>query len=263
LNRLAFLLLFSISSVYAASLSEQAQAAWMQRDQPGQLEKAIQLWQDALQAEPQRTELWIPLTKALGRAVRRAPNAKEKKRLAQAALEAGEQATTKNPAQSMGWAYYGEALGQYANTHKGLSSLKKVKQAVKALETSISLDSQNAYAHMLLAEFYRQSPPSISIGDKKKALVYAEKAATLDPNRAINRLAFARALADNQRRQEAIEQLRAILALTPPPDAVPETRSDQETARTLLKEWGAEENPQGTPIGSCDPGDPEAKSCGH
>jgi len=43
---------------------------------------------------------------------------------------------------------------------------------------------------------------------------------------------------DRGQKEEAIEQLQAIAALTPPTNAVPETLSDQETARAMLTHFG-------------------------
>ena len=78
------------SFLFATSPADDAKAAWAQRDQPGQTEKAIHLWQLALKENPQESALWIDLTKAMGRAVRHARNSSEKKRWADQARMAGE-----------------------------------------------------------------------------------------------------------------------------------------------------------------------------
>jgi|GEM_PF-1998155 len=235
-------LLVALSTyVYAETSSQQAQTAWANRDQAGQTEKAIHLWQEALKENPTQATLWIPLTQALGRQVRHTTDSAEKKKWADLGREAGEQAVAKNPQSAEAWAYNAEAIGQWANLHKGTSSLKKVKQAVAALKKALEINPHYAYAHMLLAEFYRQAPSVISVGDKKKALAEAEAAVTDDPTHAINHIAYARALIDNNQREKAIAQLRQVLTLPAPPDAVPETKSDQETAHELLHELGATE----------------------
>jgi tetratricopeptide (TPR) repeat protein len=221
-------------SLFAAATAEEAQAAWAQRDQAGQTEKAIRFWQQALKENPNQPELWLDLTKALGRAVRHAKNGAARKKWADEARAAGEKGVAENPGKPEALAYYAEAIGQWADAHKGPGSLKKVKLAVEALKKALALNPHYAYAHMLLAEFYRQAPSFISVGDKKKALEQAQAAVQDDPAHAINHVVYARALLDNNRKEEAMTQLRTALSLPAPADAVPETKADQETARELL-----------------------------
>jgi tetratricopeptide (TPR) repeat protein len=220
------------------TLAQQAEAAWQERDKPGQTERAISLWQQAAKAEPARADLWIDLTKACGRAVRHASNAAERKRWAERALGYGKNAVACGPQSSSAYAYYAEALGQWANSHKGLHSLRAVDQAVEALHKAISLDPKNAYAHMLLAEFYRQSPRLLSVGNKEKALEEARLAVQYAPQYAIHHLVLARACLDLGKKDEGIAQLQLILTLAAPADVVPETRADQASALALLKDLG-------------------------
>lgn len=228
-----------LSISYAESfLAQQAQLAWQHRDEPGQTEQAIQIWQQAIQAEPQRADLYIPLTRACGRAVRHAPNPEQHKHWADLGRKYGEQAVAGNPQSSEAWAAYGEALGQWAQAHKGIHSLKAVRQAVDALKKAIELDPKNAYAHMLLSSFYRESPGLISVGDKTKALEQGRLAVQWGPGFAINHLVLAKSLIEAGHKDEAAAELQKILALSPPADAVPETRADQDTARTMLQSMG-------------------------
>jgi tetratricopeptide (TPR) repeat protein len=222
----------------AGFLAQQAQLAWQERDKPGQTETAIHLWEQAVQAEPNRGELWIALAKAMGRAVRHSRTSKEREQWADQARAAAKKAVEKNPASAEAYAAYGEALGQWANAHKGVHSLSAVHEAVDMLQKSIAMNPQYAYAHMLLAEFYRQSPRLFSVGDKQKALEQAQKAVEYGPGYAINHLVLARACLDLGNKNEAIAELQKIGSLTPPADAIPETRADQETAVALLQSLG-------------------------
>ena len=216
-------------------LEQRAQAAWQDRDKPGQTEQAIRHWEQAVKAEPGRGELWVRLTKACGRAVRHAKTKTERRRWADLAREYGKKAVDQDPRSSDAYAAYGEALGQWADAHKGLHSLKAVRQAVEALDQSVALNPKNAYAHMLLASFYREAPGVISVGDKNKALEQAKLAVEHGPQYAIHHLVLAKIYLDLGLKDKAIEQLRVIMGLTPPPDAVPETRADQQTAAAMLK----------------------------
>ncbi len=191
-----------------------------------------------LKRNPIAWSLWIDLARAQGRAVRHAKTPDERQKWADEARTSAEQAVKIAPSDSDAFAVYGEALGQWANTHKGIHSLGTVGQAVDALQKAISLDPKNAHAHMVLAEFYRQAPKHISVGDKAKALEQARLAVEDGPDYAINHLALARALLDLGKKEEGIAELQKALTLPAPPDAIPETRADQEAASNLLKSLG-------------------------
>lgn len=235
---LLFLLLAGPLGAETGSLAQQAQLAWQDRDKPGQTETAIRLWQQAVKAEPNRGELWIALSKALGRAVRHAKTSTEREEWADQARDAAKAAVDLSPASAEAYATYGEALGQWANAHKGVHSLGTVHQAVEMLQKSIAIDPRYAYAHMLLAEFYRQSPRFFSIGDKKKALEQAQLAVDDGPDYAINHLVLARIWLDLDMKEKGIAELQKIATLTPPADAIPETRADQQTAAAMLQSLG-------------------------
>jgi tetratricopeptide (TPR) repeat protein len=222
----------------ATTFEQQAQAAWASRDKPGQTEAAIHLWEQATQAEPTRADLWIDLAKALGRAVRHADTSKKKKAWADEARSAADKALRLRSNDAQTYAIYGEALGQWANTHKGMYSLSAVRQAVNALHKAIAIDPQYAYAHMLLAEFYRQAPRMFSIGDKKIALEQAKLAVQYGPAYAINHLALANAYLDVGKKEEGIAELQKVMSITPPADAIPETHADKETAWTMMRSLG-------------------------
>jgi tetratricopeptide (TPR) repeat protein len=229
------LLLAMTVNVYAATTIEQAQAAWAERDKPGQTERSIILWEQALRDAPQKTEVLLPLTKACGRAFRHAAIREERRVWADKARAYGAQAVAFLPNRPEAYALYAESLGQWAQVRKNVRSLKAVRQAVENLKKSIALDPHYAYAHMLLASFYHESPALLSVGDKDKALEEAKTAVAAGPGYAINHLVLARCYLDRGKKEEARKELETILQLTPPQDAIPETRSDQQTAREMLQ----------------------------
>ncbi len=234
---IAFAVMVSASLSHASSLTDEAQTAWSHREQPGQTEMAIELWDKAFKENPSQTEILILLTKASGRAFRHA-NANDRKHWADVARRYGETAIAKNPQSSDAYAQYGAALGQWAQMHKGIHSVKVVREAMELLRRSVAMDAKNALPHMLLAEIFRRAPHWITKGDKAKALEEAHLAAQLGNTYAINHLTLARALLDNGDKEGAISELGKILDLPAPPDAIPEHHSDQETARELLNKLG-------------------------
>lgn len=236
-----------------SSLEQQAQLAWQTRDKPGQTQAAIRFWSEAVRAEPKRADLWIALSKAQGRAVRHAATKEERKKWADSARVSANQAIRIDRQNAEAYTVYGEALGQWADAHKGIHSLSAVRQAIGALEKAISIDPHQAYAHMLLAEFYRQAPRLFSVGDKKKALRHAELAVQYGSGYAIHHLVLARTYLDLGKKEEAIVELQKIMVLSPPADAIPETRADQETASGLLRSMGVTPvaSPCGEPGNAC------------
>ncbi len=221
-----------------ALLAQQAALAWQARAEPGKTEEAIRLWKEAAQAEPQNVTHWIRLASAMGRAVRHAGSNQVRRSWADQARSAAEEAVRTGPESAEAYAVYGEALGQWANARKSMRSLSAVKKAVAALQRALTLKPNFAYAHMLLAQFYRQSPSLFSVGSKSKALEHARLAVQYGPGYAINHLALAEALLEHGQKKEAIQELQIIVSLVPPADAVPETRADQETALVMLKNMG-------------------------
>jgi tetratricopeptide (TPR) repeat protein len=240
-NRLFFSILLTAHCsllTYAVTLDEQAQSAWQDRDRLGQTEKAIRLWTEAVQADPNRADLWIRIAKAEGRAVRHANSSEERKKWADDARASADHAIRLDRQSAEAYTVYGEAMGQWAKAHKGIHSLSAVRQAIEALEKAIAIDPKHAYAHMLLAEFFRQSPRLFSVGDKKKALEHAQLAVQYGPAYAIDHLVLARAYLDLGKKDEGVAELQKVVTLMPPPDAVPETRADQETATVMLRSMG-------------------------
>lgn len=241
-------------------LAQQAQLAWDHREEAGQTEQSMNLWQQAYKAEPNHPEYLIPLVRAANRACRHTSNQKEKQRVAEDAVRFGENAVAKNASSSEAYAEYATALGQWAQCHKGIHSVKVVRQSIDMMKKSIELNPRNPTPHMLLAEMYRQAPNWISKGDKQKALEQARLAVQYGGAYALNHVVLAKSLLDTGHKAEAIRELQAAIQLKAPPDAIPETKSDQEDAREMLKKLGASEAAtpaEGVPLAekSCDHAD--------
>jgi len=227
-----FLMIVIFSFLIAQSASsQQADAAWAGR--------AIGLWQKALKETPDPSNVLINLTKACARMYRQSKDDKEKAHWVELARTYGAEAIAKNPDNSDAYAEYAAALGQWAQEHKGIHSVKVVRQSIEMMKKSIALNPRNPTPHMLLAEMYRQAPNWISKGDKQKALEQAHLAAQYGGAYALNHVVLAKALADNGHKDEAIHELQIAIQLKAPADAVPETKSDQEDAREMLKKLGA------------------------
>lgn len=225
--------IFFLSMYVSASPKEEAQAAWQHREDQAGTVKAIHLWEEALKTNPDNA-IYIDLARACGRAYRHSEGS-ERVIWADKAKKYGEYAVRLNPDNSEAYAQYAAALGQWAQAHKGLHSLRIVKQAVKILQKSISINPRHAYSHMLLAEFYRDSPRNISVGDKRLALIEATKAVECAPTWPEYHLCLAKCFLALGKRNEGRVELEKTLQLPAPPDYGPETQSQKESAKELLK----------------------------
>ena len=111
MNRSCIILsLCLISPTHAlAGPMEDAQAAWAQREQPGQVEKAIALWEQAAATSPE-AHIW--LAKATGRLYRRSDSKQEKRKWAEMSRDHAQKAVEKNPQSAGAYTMLGMALGQ-------------------------------------------------------------------------------------------------------------------------------------------------------
>ena len=107
-----------------SSAAQEAAAAWAQRDQPGQTERAISLWEQALREDPKQNEVLIQLASSCGRIVRSAKTKSDRQRWAEKAKAYGAEAVARNPNNSQAYVEDAAALGQWAQARKGLGSLK-------------------------------------------------------------------------------------------------------------------------------------------
>ena len=236
--RAPLLIALLAGSVHAAdpALIKEADAAWAAREHEGSGEQAIQLWQKALQSNPDSVDLYIKLTHACGRALRHTKSKAEQQQWADLAKDYGAKAVELAPNNPDALTMDGEALGQWARAHKGFHSLSAVRQAVNVLEKAVQIKPDQAFAHMLLAEMYTRAPGyPISVGDKKKGFEHAKIGAALKNAYAINHLILARLYVERGQKEEARIELNRLLEMPPSPDAIPETKADQEKGREMLK----------------------------
>ena len=212
-----------------------AKREWRHRGMPGRTEAAIDHWKTAVKLDPGHAGVYISLTRACGRAYRHSTTARDQQHWADEGRIYGALAIANNSNSPQAYAEYGAALGQWAEAHKGVHSLRAVRDAMN-LKQALTLNPRYAFAHMLLAEFYRQSPGwPVSVGDMEKALKHAQWAVQNGGEYAINHLVLAKVYLSMDRKAEAKQELGKTLSLQPPEDAIPETLADQVDAREILK----------------------------
>ena len=102
------------------SLTHQAEAAWAARADPAQTQKAYTLWIQALKENPSQPALWISVTRAGSRITRHTDDKTQKRRWAERTRDLAQNTVKQNPQSSEAYALLGEALGEWADAHKGL-----------------------------------------------------------------------------------------------------------------------------------------------
>lgn len=116
----------------------------------------------------------------------------------------------------------------------GLAAVGDVRREMEAV---IRADEgfERGGAYMLLG-FVELAAPRVLGGDKRRAVELLERGLQLGPDNAHLRLLLARAYLDVKRREDARQQLRAIIDMTPNPDYVPEHARAAARARQMLAE---------------------------
>ena len=170
---------FRIPLVAAESLpAQQAATAWEHRDQPGKTEEAIHLWQEALKTAPERDTTCLDRFSqsrgSRGASQQRAWRASKVGGRSKIIGGKSDREKSAKRRSLCGLRRSAGTMGEHAQ--RRAQPRRREAGRGRRCKKSIALNPKYAYAHMLLAEFYRQSPRVISVGDKQKALEQARLA---------------------------------------------------------------------------------------
>lgn len=232
LRRLTFPLLLVFTLVFA--LSNQASALDVQgiedlihSKEVSKIQEAIDRLESHLEQQPNDGEaLWLAAKAYLYFGDRITDNKEEVYEKGKAYAEAATEHLPNSPHPHF---WQASLMGRIGQTRGILSSLFMVRPMKDALERALELDEQYADAHWVLSQLYHQAPGfPVSIGSKKSALQYAERAVELDPDNLEYLLQLSVALEYNGRKNEAITILDDLLA-NPALQDDPELKKDVET----------------------------------
>ena len=105
------------------------------------------------------------------------------------------------------------------------------------MEKVLKINPNHAGAHHVLGVLYRKAPGRpLSIGNKKKALQYAKKAAGLDPQSLKYAVGLAEVYLALDKKDDAKKTLEDVLAMPPNPTYGPESLEEKELAVKLLED---------------------------
>lgn len=134
------------------------------------------------------------------------------------------------------WGLWGDAFGRLAAARQGVAGkIRDHAETARALDD----DLEEGGPHRVLGRLHALAPriPFFTGWvDRDVAIRELERAVAQGPNMALNRIFLAEALLEHRpsRRQDALDQLRAVLALPPDPDRTVELADAKRQAREIL-----------------------------
>lgn len=176
------------------------------------IKKAIEALEKIIAEDPKNAEAHITIAKAhlyLGDRVQ-----ESKLEIFEAGKSYAEKATELDPKSPDAYYWLAALTGRVGQTRGILQSLFMINPMKEALDTAIEIDPNYAAAYYVLSLLYTEAPGwPVSIGNKQKALEYAQKAVDLAPDDIEFNVHLAKALINNKRTKEAVAVLNRVLEM--------------------------------------------------
>jgi tetratricopeptide (TPR) repeat protein len=217
---------------------EAARAAYAERGVPARATAAVELFTAAAREDPASYEArWEGARAAyfLGEYTRTGAPDKERIAVFEAGIALAKEAVALRPKAVEGHFWLGVLDGVWGEARgifKSLAMVPLIKQ-----EMAICLEADPAYeawgADRVLGRLYFRLP-FFKGGDNAKAIAHLEKSLQGEPANALTRLYLAEVYKAEGMKPKAIEQLRAVLAMTPDPRWIAEHPLIKARAEKLL-----------------------------
>lgn len=219
----------------------QPRAAYEQRADPAQAKAAVDLFGKALKADPKSYEAaWEGARACYYHGhydLTESPDA-EVLALFQEGINRARAAVALHPKGAEGHFWLGVLDGVYGETKgifKSLSMVPEIKQEMAAA-LAINPSVEGGGPDRVLGRLYYKLP-GFKGGDDKKSIEHLEKSLKDAPTNALTRLYLAETYKSEGMKDKALEEVKAIVAMTPDPRWVPEHPSIKAEALRLLKKW--------------------------
>lgn len=212
-----------------------------QREQSGNLDKAIELLKELKNKHPEKDIIRGKLAHAhyyKGHFTPEGDPAREAQ--FEAGMTYGQEAITLNPKAVYGNYWYAANLGSWGLCRGIMSSLKSITPMRKSMEIVLKGNENFYFAgpHRVLGRLYHQAPGwPISIGNKSKAADHLERAVKLAPTFFHNRLYLAEFYLDVGKKAKAKEHLEWMLDTPINPDHIKEDGEYREQAEQLKEKF--------------------------
>lgn len=155
---------------------------------------------------------------------------------ARAAADSLRAANDQNPAGHLWWA---AAQGRILQLRGMASAAMGSAELRRENERALERDPDCALASFALGRVYEELPGFLG-GGLKKAEAWFRRAVGSDPSYTIIRLALARVLVRQGRREEARAELKRLLAVADPTNPAEAVLGDRPAAEALLKQLGGD-----------------------
>ena len=220
-------------------LLQQADTHYDFREQPDQLEKAIEIYQQVLELDPENYETAWKLSKAYWYQGNYSA-ASDKKPYFQKGIDAGRKAVENAPDQCQGYFWLGINLALYAESSGVFKALSMVDEVKATVHRAMELD-QNCECggpQRVLGKLYSRLP-FFKGGSKSKATGFLNQSLKLCPKDTQSRIFLAEIYTDEGQKGKAKQLLLQVLKQEPDPEWIPETRQNKIVAEKMLRELQA------------------------
>jgi tetratricopeptide (TPR) repeat protein len=218
----------------ASAIVADADAQYAKREETGYVQKAIDLYARALTIDPTLYEAAWKLSKAEWYLGNHSPS-KDKEAIFQSGIDAAKKAISIAPDKCEGHFWLGVNYGFYGEAHgmfKALSLVNPIKDEMnKAM--AINENCECGGPQRVLGRLYSKAP-FFKGGSKSKAIEWLKKSVELCPNDTQTRMFLAEIYLDQDKKNLAIEQLKAILDVVPDPGWIPENKENKMLAEKML-----------------------------
>jgi tetratricopeptide (TPR) repeat protein len=234
-----FLFGLFLNAANAEDLVAQAMEYYNLRENKEDLDKAIELLEEAMKEDPENYEAAWRLAKARWYQGNFATPA-DKKVSFEKGAEAGKHAVEIDPAGCLGHFWLGVNLALKAENGGMFEALGLIDPIKEEMKRTLELDPKCECGgpQRVLGKLYSKIP-FFKGGSKSKAISFLNESLNLCSNDTQSRIFLAEIYVDDGKKSLAIQQLKLVLKQEPDPDWIPETRANQKIAEKMLSELDA------------------------
>ena len=229
-----FLLYIALFLIPRASAQDDPDALYRQRATTARAREAAAIWEARLQANARDFESAWKIARAmywLGE--HDEPNARRK--ALERGVETARLASMLEPQRPDGYFWMAADMGALAESFGMRQGLKYRGPIKDALETVLRLDPGylQGSADRALGRWYYKVPVLFG-GSKKKSEEYLRKSLTYNPNSTASHFFLAETLFELDRKSDAIDELKKVIAAPLDPEWAPEDRDFKQKAEQRL-----------------------------
>lgn len=207
---------------------------YLSRQVPGNAKRALKYYHQALKLKPNQGEVYWRLSRALYGVSRSVLDPEEKTKLILQEIEYGEKSVKLSPESIDAHMVLGLGYGHYL-LHKGLwRTWYYIFPVKKEMETVLKMNPKNAYAYLILGNWYAIVPWWLG-GNLEKAIEHLYQAIDYQPNYTTHFLALSQQLLAQERKQEATQVLQQMFDIENPYDLMV-AFEDRATGKKLVEQ---------------------------